>query len=65
MLRHTGRLAVGSLLVLMCRVIVLWTHLVDFHVFDLSGNVGADVSSVDPTAPLYSGLDESQLFRKH
>jgi hypothetical protein len=37
---------------------------VEFHVFDLSGSVGADDMIVDPTAPSYSGLDEAQLNRK-
>jgi hypothetical protein len=38
---------------------------VDFHVFDLSGSVGADVMIVDPTAPSYSRLDEAKLFSKY
>ena len=37
---------------------------VDFHVFDPSGSVGADVMIVDPTAPSYSRLDEVRMFRK-
>ena len=37
---------------------------VDFHVFDLSGSVGADNMIVDPTAPSYSGYSEAGLFAK-
>ena len=37
---------------------------VDFHLFDMSGSVSADVIIVDPTAPCYvrHGLDEARLF---
>jgi hypothetical protein len=37
---------------------------VDFHVFDLSGSIGADVMVVDPTCPTYRDMDEVELFRK-
>ena len=35
---------------------------VDFHVFDLSGSVGADVMVFDPTCPSYEGKAESTMF---
>ena len=39
---------------------------VDFHVFDMAGSIGADVTNTDPTAPSYvqRGRDESRLLRE-
>jgi hypothetical protein len=39
---------------------------VDFHVFDLTGSIGADVMITDPTAPSYleRGWDEARLLRE-
>jgi hypothetical protein len=37
---------------------------VDFHVFDTSGSVGCDVTTVDPACPSYLGKSESVLFRE-
>ena len=39
---------------------------VDFHVFDLTGSIGADVMIPDPAGPSYvqKGWDESSLLRE-
>ena len=59
-----------SLLTLICRVFLALALVngrrVDFHLFDMAGSVGADVTIVDPTAPCYvkRGLDEARLLRE-